>query len=213
MCEVCWASVRPLTPPLCGRCGDPLPSWRAASLAACICPRCRRRASSIDRAASGGAYEGRLRDILHALKYRGHRTLARRLAAWLRDRAAPVLDGADLAVPVPLHWRRRRARGFNQAEEIARYLGLPVVAALRRTRHTAPQAGLPASRRHHNVRGAFALSRRRRAKKSVKGRTVVLVDDIVTTGATLESCARLLREAGAREVRAVTAGRAIARRP
>jgi ComF family protein len=107
---------------------------------------------------------------------------------------------------VPLHRSRRRERGFNQAADLAGHLGLPVRHALRRTRATAPQTGLPSAQRHRNVRRAFRVTRDGRA---VAGSTVVLVDDVSTTGATLEACARVLKEAGAREVRALTAARVV----
>jgi ComF family protein len=152
--------------------------------------------------------------VIHCLKYEGRRVLAVRLGEMLRERGADVLEGADLVVPVPLHWRRQHARGFNQAEDIARRLDLPVVRALRRVRATSPQFGLSASRRRRNVRGAFApprrgVLRRRRHDARVRGACVVLVDDVSTTGATLQACAETLREGGAREVRALTAARAL----
>jgi ComF family protein len=100
-----------------------------------------------------------------------------------------------------------RERGFNQARDMARHLGVPLVQALERTRATATQADLPASKRHANVRGAFRLARR----VSVEGAIVVLVDDVSTTGATLEACATALLDAGAKEVRAITAARAVSR--
>lgn len=118
-----------------------------------------------------------------------------------------MLDGADVVVPVPLHRARRLARGFNQAADLARGLGLPVSQALRRTRNTGSQADLPAARRHANVRGAFRLARR----APIRGASVVLVDDVSTTGATLEACGRALLEGGAREVRALIAARAVTR--
>jgi ComF family protein len=142
---------------------------------------------------------------VHALKYDGRRSLGRELAAMLRVSCAAILAGADAVVPVPLHRRRLRSRGFNQAAEIARHLDLPVWRALDRVRATPSQTDLPAARRHANVRNAFALARR----PDVRGRCVVLVDDVSTTGATLHACARVLREAGAREVRAVTAARVV----
>ncbi len=114
-----------------------------------------------------------------------------------------VLSRADIAVPVPLHRRRQRARGFNQAAELARHLELPALLALTRVRATPSQTDLPAARRHANVRDAFALRR----GIDVHGLRVVLIDDVSTTGATLESCARVLREAGAVEVSALTAAR------
>jgi ComF family protein len=114
-------------------------------------------------------------------------------------------------VPVPLHRSRERSRGFNQARELARHLGLPIADCLRRVRRTTPQADLPAARRHANIRGAFALDERR--KNDLEGLTVVLVDDVSTTGATLNACAAALVAGGAREVRALTAARAVARQP
>jgi len=163
--------------------------------------------------------------VLHAFKYDGRRSLAPALASLLRDQAADVLAGADVLVPVPLHAARRRHRGFNQARDLAAHLGLPVLAALRRTRATSPQASLAAGARRRNVRGAFALapappwtratwrlSRRARLARTADAladRVIVLVDDVVTTGATLEACARVLRAAGAADVRAVTVARAV----
>ncbi|MCA1558776.1 MAG: hypothetical protein LC753_16435 [Acidobacteria bacterium] len=133
--------------------------------------------------------------------------MARPLSAMLRRHGSDLLQGEMIIVPVPLHRSRRRARGFNQAAELARHLGCPVYHALRRVRATPSQTDLPAGRRHANVRGAFALARR----TSVRGKCVVLVDDVSTTGATLEACARVLREAGARDVRALTAARVATR--
>ena len=127
----------------------------------------------------------------------------------MREAGADVLTGADVVVAVPLHRSRERERGFNQAREIGRHLGLPIADALARTRRTPSQADLPAARRHANVRGAFEW----RQSVSVKGRTIVLVDDVSTTGATLNACARPLLNAGAKEVRALTAARAVARLP
>jgi ComF family protein len=155
-----------------------------------------------------------MRRLLHALKYEGRRSLAPRLSALMRERGADVLAGSDVAVPVPLHWRRRWARGFNQAEDLAAHLGLPVARALVRRRATPPQVGLPAARRHRNVRGAFAARRALRGQvlnSRIRGKVVVLVDDVATTGATLEACGAVLRRMGAREVRALTAARAPAR--
>jgi ComF family protein len=112
-----------------------------------------------------------------------------------------------VAVPVPLHRSRKRARGFNQADEIARHLAVPAANVLKRVRPTASQTDLPAAERHANVRNAFVLGRH----ADVSGLVVVLVDDVSTTGATLESCARVLVDAGAREVRALTAARVVSR--
>jgi ComF family protein len=152
-------------------------------------------------------YEGSLRAIVHALKYDGRISLACALAALMREHGREVLDGSNAVIPVPLHRRRRRARGFNQAEELANHLGRPCVLALRRTRFTRSQTDLPELERQENVRNAFALRR----GADVRDLCVVLVDDVCTTGATLEACAGVLRRAGAREVRALTAARVPAR--
>ena len=183
-----------------------MPSWRALGLPLAICRRCRRTHHDVSRSRAIGAYEGALRSIVHAFKYEGRRSLARPLAALMRARGADVFDGAAAVVPVPLHASRRRASGFNQADDLARRLGLPVVRALRRTRATATQADLPAARRHANVRGAFAPTGEALA---VQGRIIVLIDDVSTTGATLESCARSLKACGADEVRAMTVARVV----
>ena len=206
VCARCWQAILPLTPPLCDRCGDPLPTWRSSDDR---CRRCRRMRRSIDRARAVGEYDGALRAILHALKYDGRRSLARPLGAMMRQRGADVLAGAACVVPVPLHPSRRRHRGFNQAADLARRLDRPVVHALRRVRATPTQTGLPAAQRHRNMRDAFALTR---AGRAVLGSIVVLVDDVSTTGATLDACARVLKEGGAVEVRALTAARVVTAR-
>jgi ComF family protein len=157
-----------------------------------------------------GPYEGPLRVAVHELKYRGRRRVAGRLAeAMAREAGARGLFDVDaVLVPVPLHPRRKRERGFNQAEllaaELGRRLGVPVAAsALVRRACTPAQTGLSAAERRKNVAGAFAV--RRRAQ--VVARVVVLVDDVVTTGATARACARALREAGAKDVRLLSAAR------
>jgi competence protein ComFC len=193
------------------------------------CPRCRRGNRQVDRARAVGGYDGALREIVHALKYEGRRSLAQPLAELMRIRGADMLTGADWAVPVPLHPSRRRERGFNQAADLASHLGVPVCPALRRHRATRTQTELPAARRHANVRGAFAVAlgsprgnagapsaaaalawrAAPMAGETIEGSIVVLVDDVSTTGATLDECARVLKEAGVREVRALTAARVV----
>jgi ComF family protein len=151
--------------------------------------------------AAGGHYEGALRDIIHAFKYEGRRSLARPLGRLLRDAGAAVIEGADCVVPVPLHPWRRLTRGFNQAADLAKELDRPVVHALWRTRWTPPQMALPARSRRTNVRDAFTLAP---WSSAIDDRVVVLIDDVRTTGATLRACAKVLRRAGAREVLALT---------
>jgi len=171
------------------------------------CGLCRRGLSGFDAAYSFGAYQGRLRELIHLFKYGRVRPLAGPLGEWLAT-AIPREQRFEAIVPVPLHWRRRWQRGFNQAallaRAVARRYGLPVTHALRRVRATAAQAGLSRSGRRANVTGAFRLRR----GVEVAGRRVLLVDDVMTTGATARACALALKQAGARYVAALTLARA-----
>ena len=200
VCPACWDQVVPLHVPLCARCGGPLPSCPSLL----VCPACVHSTSLVTCARAVGPHTGTLRAIVHALKYDGRRSLARPLASRMRKAGTDILHGCAVAVPVPLHSARRRARGFNQACDLASHLDLPVVHALRRTRSTHTQTTLPAEARRANVAHAFAATRRVTA---LRGATVLLVDDVRTTGATLEACAEALHGAGVGEVRALTAAR------
>lgn len=160
---------------------------------------------------SAGTYEGALREIIHAFKYEGRRSLADPLGGILRDAGSGILDGCDYVVPVPLHPWRRMWRGFNQARDLAKRLDRSIVDALWRHRATPPQMALDANARHSNVRGAFVVSPLTRGTRLFgarvpifEDRIMVLVDDVRTTGATLDECAQVLIAAGAREVRALT---------
>ena len=211
VCEPCWAAVPRLLPPFCRTCGDMLPSWRAVSVRMERCAACRRAPGAIDAGRAIGSYEGTLRAIIHSFKYEGRRSLGVTLGQLLRRVSGELIADAQCAVPVPLHATRRLHRGFNQADDLSRALGIPVVHALWRTRATATQAGLTASARRRNVRGAFGISPLLRSKtlaSRIAGRSIVLVDDVWTTGATLNECARVLKEAGATQVRALTVARA-----
>ncbi|HEY6547519.1 MAG TPA: ComF family protein [Vicinamibacteria bacterium] len=218
-CPSCRAPVdHPTRGPLCGRCWETLPRHREA-VCRCgfplpegllACGRCRRGLQGFEAGCSLGPYEGSLRILVHELKYRGRRRVAERLAEELLQapRVRDILAGEVVLVPVPLHPRRRRDRGFNQSELIARALGTRTGAAvcpgaLVRRKDTAPQSELSAAERRRNVAGAFAVRQRAR----VAGRVVVLVDDVWTTGATALACARILREAGAVAVRLLSVAR------
>jgi ComF family protein len=205
VCGACWDNIPPLLPPLCESCGDALKSWRTSPADGSRCARCRETVPSVTMTRALGRYEGSLRAIVHALKYGRRRSLGAELSALMQQRCGAVLAGADVIVPVPLHIFRRFGRGFNQADDLSAALGLPISRALRRSRHTSIQADLPAAARQANVKGAFRLVTR----DTVQGACVVLVDDVSTTGATLEACAQALKHGGAREVRAVIAARAV----
>ena len=149
-----------------------------------------------------------MKDIIHSLKYERRRSIAPPLGALMRACGAELLRDADVVVPVPLHPRREYQRGFNQAQELAAHLGLPVVSMLVRVRHTHSQIELPKHERRQNVKDAFGLNPVPGSRLPAPG-IVVLVDDVSTTGATLEACARVLKANGVKEVRALTAARVV----
>jgi ComF family protein len=149
-----------------------------------------------------------MKEIIHALKYERRRSISAPLGTLMRATGTRVLQDADLVVPVPLHPRREYERGFNQAEDLASQLGVPVARLLARVKHTRSQIELPKHQRRENVKDAFAFTPDRRSPIP-DPRIVVLVDDVSTTGATLDACARVLKQAGIKEVRAITAARVV----
>ena len=171
------------------------------------CALCRSGVRGFDAAYSFGFYDGVLRQLIHLYKYRKVRTLADPLGDLLL-RALPRDEAFDLVVPVPLHWRKRWQRGFNQAgllaQRVASHTGIPASRLLRRSRSTASQAGLSNTNRRRNVATAFACSRPDRAR----GRKILLIDDVMTTGSTAAACALALKRAGATRVVLLTVSRA-----
>jgi len=215
ICRACRLGIRRLTPPLCVLCGEPLPP----GLTGPWCLRCEAEKPGFATARSVGRYEGPLRRAIHAFKYGRRRALADPLAAWLVDTGHDLLEGADAVVPVPIHPLRAIERGFNQADALATSLRRPVWRVLRRVRVGRPQAGLPAHLRRSNVRGAFALGRSWGRlflpghTTRLRGAVVVLIDDVMTTGATLDACSRVLVDAGVKRVSALTLARSVPARP
>jgi ComF family protein len=175
------------------------------------CALCRRGVRGFDAAYSFGFYENELRKLIHLFKYGRVRTLARPLGILLA-RALPREQSFDVIVPMPLHWRKRWQRGFNQSDLLAREIAwrtnTPVKNALRRVRNTASQAGLTSAKRRENVSGAFQAPGRAKKSAVLQGKRVLLIDDVMTTGATAASCARALKRAGARQVTLLTLARA-----
>jgi len=163
------------------------------------CMLCRLGPRGFDAVYSYGSYEGTLRKLIHVFKYGGVRPLAG-IFGRLMAQALPREAGFDMVVPMPLHWFKQWQRGFNQAEllasEIGRKWNTPVKRIVRRQRVTAPQAGLTNAKRRANVQGAFRIAGGRR----LDGLRILLVDDVVTTGATASACARVLKRAGAAHV-------------
>jgi ComF family protein len=198
----------PLAPEAqCSRCGVPFEN-PAPLHGSPLCGLCRRGATPFEWARGFGAYEEDLRRVVHLLKYSRMEALARPLGARLAGllaQAGPV----DLIVPVPLYWWRRWRRGFNQSEllarEVSRLAGVPCGRnVLVRRKNTESQTGLTNRQRRLNVQGAFVVRR----PDLVAGRAVAVVDDVITTGATVGACARALKRAGAARVVIVALARA-----
>jgi ComF family protein len=192
--------------PVCRVCGQ-------AVKAPGLCWNCRREPLTIDGVRSVFVFEAGVREAVHQLKYRNRPSLVAVLAGLMAGRWLEEPMPADVLVAVPLHPARQRERGYNQAELLARALGervgLPVSAGgLRRVRHTPPQMTLDARERRTNVQGAFAYVA---PHPDAAGRRVLLVDDVCTTGSTLEACSVALKGAGAASVWAFTLARAIHR--
>jgi ComF family protein len=206
LCPACWGGLTFLGEPACGRCGVPFAADRSAP----FCAACLRQPPHFDRARAALVYDDASRPLVLAFKHGDRTDAAPAYAAWLARAAAPLLArGVDIVVPVPLHRWRLLGRRYNQsallAQALARLVGRPYQpAAVRRTRRTRSQGHLSAAARERNVRGAFAAD-----PALVKGRAVLLVDDVLTSGATLGACARACKRAGARSVQAVTLARVV----
>ena len=204
ICDKCWDAVRGLEAPYCSQC-------RQFLLESLRCPECRPAPLVVF---SLGYFDGPLKTIIHDLKFHGLKPLGAGLGRKLAEMLAARADkpAIDAIIPVPLHISRLYARGFNQAEEIAREIGRGLDLAVRAdllyaARKTKQQAKLPAAKREINVRGAFAVTDG--AGEILSGATILLVDDVTTTGATLREAARVLREASARRVLAAVAATAL----
>jgi ComF family protein len=199
LCDACRTALAAPRLPLCPRCGDEMATSG-------LCGNCRARPPAFDAAWAAYRFEGPLRTAIHRFKYGGEHALGEPLGALLADAAAGLPIEADLVLPAPLHSTRRRERGYNQSEllarVVARRLGLPLALTLARQRPTPPQVGLSVAERRANVAGAFAWQ-----GESLAGRRVLLIDDVCTTGATLDACARALRPHGPDRVVALTLAR------
>ena len=210
VCPACLKLTTPLAAPLCQRCGMPLRQLTDATAAGCR--NCRRVRLFFDRAISVFEYNPVMKIIIHQLKYRRKTALADPLAERMTGFLANHLPLAriDMVTCVPLHPRRRRTRGFNQSHLLGKHmadrLNLPYQeSVLRRIRQSKVQAVSSYEQRRDNIADAFRLS----DPQAVSGKTVLLVDDVLTTGATLNECSRVLKAAGATHVFVATLARAL----
>ena len=207
-CSTCREEFSYISGPLCAQCGIPFVSQAGVDH---LCSRCISSAPLFDQARAVGEYDGSLRTAIHRFKYDSRSLLAEPLGHLLADRGRQLLKGApyDVVLPVPLHPHRLRQRGFNQSLVLARQVGqqwgIAVEAeGLKRIRWTDSQTMLPVKERLHNVRGAFAYNGR-----GVENKAVLLIDDVYTSGSTVDECARVMKRNGAKRVDVLTVARTI----
>ncbi len=207
LCPACWRGITFLGTPCCACCGYPF-AFDIGSGG--LCGACAAHPPPFDRARAAMRYDESSRQLVLALKHGDRLHLAPALAQWMRRAGAEILADADLLVPVPLHWTRLFSRRYNQAAVLALALakmGGPAVSAdcLIRRRRTPPQGRKNATARRRNVAGAFTVRR----PAEIEGRRIVLIDDVLTTGATVEECARVLKRAGAARVEVLALARTV----
>ena len=210
MCGACFASIDFIAPPLCARLGIPLPYDAGERRALGGGDRLRPQSTTARRAAA--RYSDTMRELIQSFKYRDRQEGLALFARWLGRAGAELLEDADLIVPVPLYPSRLWWRRFNQsamlAQALGRLTGVEVDCfVLRRVKRTASQVGLSADQRRRNVAGAFKVDKARRAR--IRGKKVVVIDDVITTGATAEACARALKRARAARVDVLALARAV----
>jgi ComF family protein len=212
LCAACWSRMRFIERPFCERLGVPFAQELGAE--GLLSPEAIAHPPVYSRARAVCVYEdGPARGLVHRLKYHDRLEAARPMGAWMARDGAELLAEADCLIPVPLHRTRLFARRFNQAAALAhavsRESGVPVEAlALARRKRTSPQVGLSKSQRALNLQGAFVVREEMGAR--IAGRRVVLIDDVITSGATANAAARALRRAGAAEVDALAFARVVA---
>ena len=207
LCAACLAPPEPFAAEFCcARCRTPFLNSRPLDEQG-LCSLCRLGLTEFEWSWSYALYEDRLLQLIHLFKYGRMRPLARVLGGWLAN-AYPRLEHFDALVPMPLHWWKRMQRGFNQsdllARELSRRVGVPVLNVARRRRRTATQASLTPAQRRDNVRGAFDVP----VPAQLRGLSLLLVDDVMTTGSTVNACAKALKQAGAARVCVLTVARA-----
>ncbi len=200
LCPDCWRKLSWLAAPCCAACGQPFPFDAGEGS---LCGACLQKRPAYDRARAVLRYDDESRDLVIGLKHADRTESVPVLAGWMARAGATLLESAELIVPIPLHWTRLASRRFNQAgllaQAIGRSAGLPVQPqALTRRRATRSQGHLGRLARFRNVKGAIAVAER--YATAVSNRRILLVDDVITTGATVESAAKVLISAGARNV-------------
>ncbi len=210
VCATCWNALRFLSAPHCAQCGLPFPHALGEGIK---CAACIARPPPFLRARAALAYDDASRDLILSFKHGDRLEAVPLFARWIVAAGGDALAAADILVPVPLHWLRLASRRYNQAavlaHAISKLTSIPVeTSALVRTRRTPSQGEMPSARaRAKNVVRAFAVAEN--AKPHLSGRKIVMVDDVLTTGATLSACTKVLNRAGAASVSVITLARVV----
>ena len=213
LCAACWQGFEFVSAPHCACCGVPFAEDLGPET---LCAACLARRPHYRRARAALIYDDKSRRLILPFKHGDRTDIARACGGWMARAGMDLLSAADLVAPVPLHWRRLLTRRYNQAALLARIVVREAQAGdrlrlvpdlLRRHRWTGSQTGLRAKERRHNVRQAFGVHPRWRS--AVAGRNILLIDDVLTTGATVEACSRILERAGARQVDVLTLARVV----
>ena len=209
ICRFCWDKIKLIDGPVCPCCGMPFRSnvtlLKSPNF---LCGSCREKAPHFKKAIAVGVYEGTLSEAIHILKYQKKQAMAKHLNAMITDVLFQGFADSDIVIPVPLHKKRLNERGFNQSllisHHISKRFSIPLcMEGLQRTRWTRPQIELTRDERLKNVKGAFAAG----AGFKPEGKKIILVDDVYTTGATVNECAKVLKKGGAKEVVVFTIAR------
>jgi len=209
LCPECWRQVAFIAPPHCARCGVPFAGERGSDA---LCIDCLTRPPRYRRARAAMIYDERSRRLVLPFKHGDRTDMAPACGAWMARAGADLVAAADLVAPAPLHWRRLLTRRYNQAQLLARAVAREAKATLapdllRRVSWSGPQTGLGVRERRRNVRRAFDVHPAWRSE--VGDRTVLLIDDVLTTGATVDACAAALTRAGAAHVDVLTLARVV----
>lgn len=202
LCPTCWSQAEFISGPTCPKCGIPTMD------AGLMCDECTRYPPGWDAGAAAMIYDGIGRRVVLSFKHGNRLDMAKALSRWMLRAGGPLVAAADVITPVPLHWTRTLRRGYNQSAELARALGVladrPVAPTLlTRTRRTPPLKGMTRAIRRDTLRDGISC------KTDLTGQTVLLIDDVMTTGATLTACSEALRDAGAERINVLTVTRVL----
>lgn len=192
ICNRCFSQIKEILPPICNRCGRPSQIH--------LCSECQKKRRYLKRVRAYGIFEGVLKEAIHLFKYEKKDGLSNMLGGLMFKLLDKEKWDFDYIVPVPLHKKKEKARGFNQAMLLAEFISkrknIPIFKGLKKTINTPPQVGLSYHERRTNILDCFTL----KDNKKIEGKSILLIDDVITTGTTIEECSRVLTKGGAKDV-------------